>query len=234
MDRRSFAKIATLFGLAPLAPRGEREMAKIGDIFANFARGDRLNHAEIEQVRREMNMMQAQARQSANLIGGAGQLDGVHFKDAYFEDGPLVSACWYRVGAQAIGDAAWTAISWPTFMHNRGIVKWDSAAPTKFILPPGYKNKKSLIGILTTASFDTDTTGIRRLSWAAYDSGDNLTARVVMSTMEAVGEGEYSSMSGASFFNYTAGDAYFTIEVHQSSGGALNLGLADVTLFQLN
>ena len=54
MDRRSFAKIMALFGFAPLW-KGEEEVARIGDIFANWARGDRLNHAEIEQVRRTMN-----------------------------------------------------------------------------------------------------------------------------------------------------------------------------------
>ena len=74
MNRRSFGKMLTLFGLAPLW-KGEKEVARIGDIFASWAAGDRLNHAEIEQMRRTMNEVQAQSRQVGNILDNTGGLD---------------------------------------------------------------------------------------------------------------------------------------------------------------
>ena len=57
-------------------------MAKIGDIFANWARGDKLNHAEIEQMRRTMNDVHAQSRRVADRLDDIGGLSSDIFSDS--------------------------------------------------------------------------------------------------------------------------------------------------------
>lgn len=81
MDRRSFGKIMALFGVAPLW-KGEKEMPKIGDLFAKLAMGEQLERGEIESLRREMNTIQSQAFRGGNIIDNTGGLDSDIFRNS--------------------------------------------------------------------------------------------------------------------------------------------------------
>jgi hypothetical protein len=130
MDRRSFAKIMALFGLAPLW-KGEKKVARIGDVFANWARGDKLNHPEIEQMRRTMNEIHAQSRQAGDILDNTGGLDPNVFshKSGSFSILPHDSASMNAETDQTIPDETLTAIVFDTdavLSADAARLSWES------------------------------------------------------------------------------------------------------------
>ena len=210
-------------------------MARIGDVFASWARGDRLNHSEIEQVRRTMNEMQQQSRQASNVIDDTGSLSDTVYADKYWEEGPLSGTL---VIASAPGpnipNATWTALEFETLRFERhGIVKWDSASPTKLVIPTRFRNATRHYMILGWMDWVSDAVGERSVRVTGYDAGDGLVGSAPLDQRNAVGGGVNTTCCFMYPFNYTTNMDYFTVEVHQNSGGALELSAFRVYVGQL-
>jgi len=117
-------------------------MPKLGDIFAKLASGDELGHAEIEQVRREMNIIQTQPARVGNILDDTGGLDSDVFRSAgSFGVLPHPTGTLYKGAAQEIADGGgFSSITWDetsVFTVVRDMAYTPAADPTTFVMAGG-------------------------------------------------------------------------------------------------
>lgn len=216
MDRRSFGKIMALFGVAPLW-KGEKEMARVGDIFANWARGDRLSHAEIEQVRRSMNEMYAQSRQASNILDDKGGLDPNVFshKSGDFSVLPHECGAMFATTDQTIGTGAATTLVYDA----DNAATWSNGLKiepsTGRIYVTGIP-KETVVLIVGWVTWTANDTGYRRLKWKANDGS----SRIVDEQGPVAGTETWQQVIHLRKVPST--HTYYYLEVEQTSGGDLD------------
>ena len=196
-------------------------MAKFEDMLFELAMEAGKSSAWADELR-----VSAIGFQPPRIADGVGGLDVPSLRAGQLELAALPhlnAGAFNRTTNQAIGDAAYEAISWTGDVYKRPtapILRVHSTATKLDIV--GWKWPSSLAFFFGSCTFAAHATGQRGVKLVLYDVGDSPTDSWEGTLVSAAGAG-VTTVGIAVPVALAADTTYAAVEVYQNSGGALNL-----------
>ena len=194
----------------------------IGNSIARLARGEQLTLAEIEELRYELNAMQAVKNTVSSWIGADGSLSVpfLRAEQAEFQIMPLGLLYLGLQGAQSIPNDVATPVSFEVSRATSPYFNWESATPTRITWATPKCRPVLFLGM---AEFAANSTGRRAVHINQYDASDTLLSGATLISIQP-DTSLIATIPFASPFLMEALTSYIKATVQQTSGGALDLG----------
>jgi len=200
-------------------------VAQIGDLFARWAGGNPLTRGEIDQLRLEVNRLQAGVSRLDTIMGPTGGLDPNVFRNnENFSILPGEMASLSRGVALSIPDTTETLL---TFSTVSGTLSWkfglrrDETNLDRIYI--GGTPGQTVYHITGFVGFKANATGHREVIFNNAAS----TARNSIAAVPAVATAGYVTVVPFSYYRtLKVSDDYVQIWVVQTSGGALDVSYA--------
>jgi len=196
---------------------------RLGNLFAKLGAGETLTPGELNELRLQMNNLQSTASIVSKWVA-AGKTDAyLPYMDAVrgrFDFPPLETARWRRINAQTVAHNTWTEVEWNEETWNTtGFFSWDSGTPANFTHPSvvGYNRGYLFAGFV---DWSANSTGDRCVKFER--DGAAGTVMLNVNNANAGGESDFTPFVLPYRITNPAVTG-FSIDVHQNSGGNLNI-----------